>query len=119
MEHRQTLRPTAGVPKPSSRGKDLDSIDAYAAFTADITLLSEEQGSTDVVVGGRPCSSTRTAAVRGTVTVLHGTGVVRPLHGAGVTVALEEPVALEEGQAFAFRHHGRAAGSGIVTRLPH
>ncbi|WP_039639983.1 EF-Tu/IF-2/RF-3 family GTPase [Streptomyces sp. 769] len=94
------------------------SIDTYAAFTADITLLSEEQGSTAVVVGDRLCFYTRTAVLWGTVTVLHGTDVVRPLHGAGVTVALEEPVALEEGQAFAFRHRGRAAGSGIVTQLP-
>ncbi|WEB38279.1 hypothetical protein MOV08_02475 [Streptomyces yunnanensis] len=94
------------------------SIDTYAAVTADITLLSEEQGSTDVVVGDRLCFYTRTAVLWGTVTVLHGTDVVRPLHGAGVTVALEAPVALEEGQAFAFRHRGRAAGSGIVTQLP-
>ncbi|MFC9643165.1 hypothetical protein ACFTZF_32120 [Streptomyces mirabilis] len=44
--------------------------------------------------------------------------VVRPLHGAEMTVTLEEPVALEEAQPFAFRQRGRAAGSGTVTRLP-
>lgn len=35
---------------------------------------------------------------------------------AAVTVRLERPVALESGWTFAFRHHGRAAGSGAVTR---
>ncbi|MGW3820093.1 hypothetical protein [Streptomyces sp. NPDC005046] len=44
--------------------------------------------------------------------------MVRPLHGGEVVVALEEPIALEEAQPFAFRHHGRATGSGTVTRLP-
>ncbi|MGW1373132.1 EF-Tu/IF-2/RF-3 family GTPase [Streptomyces sp. NPDC002446] len=93
------------------------SVSAHAAFTADITLLSEEQGSADVVSGDRLHFYIGAAAVWGTVT-LHGADVVRPLHGAEVTVVLEEPVALEEGRSFAFRHHHRAAGSGIVTQLP-
>ncbi|WP_079176648.1 EF-Tu/IF-2/RF-3 family GTPase [Streptomyces sp. MUSC 14] len=93
------------------------SISAHGCFTADITLLSEEQGGADVVSGDRLRVHTRSAAVWGTVT-LHGVDVVRPLHGAEVTVALEEPMALEEAQPFAFRHHGRAAGSGTVLRLP-
>ncbi|PNE37019.1 hypothetical protein AOB60_21565 [Streptomyces noursei] len=51
------------------------SINTHAAFTADITLLSEEQGSTDVAVGDRLGFYTRTAVVWGTVTVLQGTDV--------------------------------------------
>ncbi|MFF2127415.1 EF-Tu/IF-2/RF-3 family GTPase [Streptomyces olivochromogenes] len=93
------------------------SISAHACFAADITLLSEKQGGADVVSGDRLRFHTRSAAVWGTVT-LHGVDVVRPLHGAEVTVTLEEPVALEEAQPFAFRQRGRAAGSGTVTRLP-
>lgn len=110
-----------GIPAGAvARGQVLaapGSIGAHACFTADITLLSEEQGSTDVVSGDRLRFHTRSAAVWGTVT-LHGVDVVRPLHGAEVTVTLEESVALEEAQPFVFRHHGRAAGSGTVTRLP-
>ncbi|MGW2463568.1 EF-Tu/IF-2/RF-3 family GTPase [Streptomyces sp. NPDC001761] len=95
-----------------------ESVGAHTGFTADITLLSEEQGSADVVSAERLCFYTRTAAVWGTVTLPAGAETVRPYHGAEVTVVLEEPVALEEGQPFAFRHHGRAAGSGTVMRLP-
>ncbi|MFI9061417.1 EF-Tu/IF-2/RF-3 family GTPase [Streptomyces sp. NPDC053429] len=94
------------------------SVSARTGFTADITLLSEDQGGAEVVSGDRLCFYVRTAAVWGTVTLPEGTDTVRPLHGAEVTVVLEEPVALEEGQSFAFRHHGRAAGSGTVIRLP-
>ncbi|MFI5972712.1 EF-Tu/IF-2/RF-3 family GTPase [Streptomyces sp. NPDC051452] len=93
------------------------SVSAHMGFTADITLLSDEQGSVEVGSGDRLSFYVRTVAVWGTVTLPEGVDVVRPLHGAEVAVALEEPVALEEGQSFAFRHHGRAAGSGIVTRL--
>ncbi|MEW1779062.1 EF-Tu/IF-2/RF-3 family GTPase [Streptomyces sp. NPDC086777] len=93
------------------------SVGAHARFTADIVLLSEEHGGADVVSGDRLRFHTRSAAVWGAVT-LHGVDVVRPRHGAGVTVTLDEPVALEVAQAFAFRHLGRAAGSGTVTRLP-
>ncbi|MFI0976116.1 EF-Tu/IF-2/RF-3 family GTPase [Streptomyces sp. NPDC021093] len=92
------------------------SVSAQAQFTADVTLLSEEQGGADVVSGDRLRFHIRTAAVWGTVTLPEGVDTVRPLHGAEVTVVLEAPVALEAGQSFAFRHHGRAAGSGTVTR---
>ncbi|MFH8407023.1 EF-Tu/IF-2/RF-3 family GTPase [Streptomyces sp. NPDC018019] len=93
------------------------SAGAHVGFTADITLLSEEQGSVGVVSGDRLCFYIRTAIVWGVVTLPEGVDVVRPLHGAEVAVALEGPVVLEEGRSFAFRHRGRAAGSGIVTRL--
>lgn len=93
------------------------SIRSHAAFTAEIVLLPEEQGSADVVCGDRLHFYIGAAAVWGTV-MLHGVDTVRPLHGATVTVALEEPVVLEEGRSFAFRHRRRAAGSGTVTQLP-
>lgn len=93
------------------------SIAAHRHFTADIAVLSAEQGGADVFSGDRLRVHIRAAAVRGTVTLPEGTDVVRPVHGAAVTVALEEAVALEVGQSFAFRHHGRAAGSGTVTGL--
>ncbi|MEV0375359.1 hypothetical protein AB0I10_37270 [Streptomyces sp. NPDC050636] len=71
------------------------SISAHAAFTADITPLSEEQGGADVASGDRLQFCSRAAAVWGAVTLPDGTDVVRPLHGAEVTVTLEAPVALK------------------------
>jgi elongation factor Tu len=110
-----------GIPADAvERGQVLaapGSISAHACFTADIALLPEEQGGTDVTSGDRLRFHTRSAAVWGTL-ALHGVDVVRPLHRAEVTVTLEQSVAVEEVQAFAFRHHGRAAGSGTVLRLP-
>ncbi|MFJ7152888.1 hypothetical protein ACIQVT_32625 [Streptomyces sp. NPDC100445] len=93
------------------------SIAAHRHFTADIAVLSAEQGGADVFSGDRLRVHVRAAAVQGTVTLPEGTDVVRPVHAAAVTPALEEAVALEVGQSFAFRHHGRAAGSGTVTGL--
>lgn len=81
------------------------SIRAHAGFAAHLTLLSEGDGAAEVRTGER------------LVTLAQGTKVLHPLHQGTVTVALEQPVALEEGQVLAFRHHGRAAGSATVTRL--
>ncbi|MEV6840516.1 EF-Tu/IF-2/RF-3 family GTPase [Streptomyces sp. NPDC051133] len=93
------------------------SVGAHACFTADITLLADEHGGADVRTGDRLQFHLRAAVVRGAVTLPHGMDALQPLHGGTVTVALERPVALTEGQSFAFRHHGRAAGTGTVTRL--
>ncbi len=104
------------------RGKVLaapGSIDAHAGFAADITLLSEEHGGAEVRTGQRLQCHIRAAVVSGVVTSTEDTDALRPLHKGAVTVTLEQPVALEEGQSFAFRLHGRAAGSGTVTRLAH
>ncbi|MEU1782222.1 EF-Tu/IF-2/RF-3 family GTPase [Streptomyces abikoensis] len=95
------------------------SITAHTGFEAAIVLLSEEQGSAAVHTGDRLQFHIRTAVLPGVVALSQSTDVLQPLHMGVVTVALERPVALEEGQTFAFRHHGRAAGSGTVTRLPH
>ncbi|MFI0968132.1 hypothetical protein ACH4S8_43325 [Streptomyces sp. NPDC021080] len=93
------------------------SISARVGFTADIDVLSEEHGGTEIGSGDRLQFHVRAAAVLGTVTLPEGADVVRPLHRGEVAVTLDQSVALEEGQSFAFRHHGRAAGSGAVTRL--
>ncbi|MFE9802900.1 hypothetical protein ACFYP6_29205 [Streptomyces goshikiensis] len=55
--------------------------------------------------------------VLGVVTLSQETDALEPLHKGGMTVRLEQPVALEGSRTFAFRHHGRAAGSAAVTRL--
>ncbi|MET9290594.1 EF-Tu/IF-2/RF-3 family GTPase [Streptomyces sp. NPDC003077] len=93
------------------------SIHAHIGFEADIALLSEEQGATEVRTGERFQFHLLAAGVSGVVTLPRETDVLRPLHKGVVTVRLEQPVALEEGRSFAFRHRNRAAGSGVVTRL--
>lgn len=95
------------------------SVNVHVGFAAEITLLSEEEDGAEVFSGERLCFYVRAAAVWGVVTapLPLGADVMRPLGTAAVTVTLEQPVALEEDQPFAFRHHGRAAGSGTVTQL--
>ncbi|MFH8385739.1 EF-Tu/IF-2/RF-3 family GTPase [Kitasatospora sp. NPDC018058] len=93
------------------------SIGAHTAFTADITMLPKEQGGTDVLTGEGLHVHVLAAAVRGVVTLPRETGALRPLHIGTATITLERPVALEEGRSFAVRRHGRAVGSGAVTRL--
>ncbi|MFF8974497.1 EF-Tu/IF-2/RF-3 family GTPase [Streptomyces sp. NPDC014995] len=91
------------------------SVRAYAAFSADVVVLAEEEGGADVFPGDRLRFHFATAAVPGIVTLPEGTDVLRPLHRGRFTVVLDRPVPVEEGRRFAFRHHGRAAGSGTVT----
>ncbi|GHB54034.1 hypothetical protein GCM10010377_51290 [Streptomyces viridiviolaceus] len=93
------------------------SIGAHVAFGADVALLTEDQGGSEVRTGEGLDFCVRAGAVRGVVTLPPGTDALQPLHMAAVTVTLERPVALEVGQSFAVRHRGRAAGSGTVTRL--
>ncbi|MFF9627114.1 EF-Tu/IF-2/RF-3 family GTPase [Streptomyces griseosporeus] len=94
------------------------TIGAHAGCTAEIDLLSEDEGGADVRSGETLVLHVRTDVVPGTVHLLSGPGVLPPLHRATVRIALEHPVPLEPGHRFAFRHHGRAAGTGTVLRLP-
>ncbi|WP_030791253.1 EF-Tu/IF-2/RF-3 family GTPase, partial [Streptomyces sp. NRRL S-920] len=93
------------------------SISAHTSFAADVTLLSEERGAAEMRTGERLRFHFGTAAVAGDVTPTGELDVLHPLPRGDVTITLERPVALEEGQSFAFRHRGRAAGSGHVMRL--
>ncbi|GAA1531218.1 hypothetical protein GCM10009730_45640 [Streptomyces albidochromogenes] len=93
------------------------SVGEHVGFTADIALLSEEHGAGEVRSGDRLQFHIRAATVLGAVMLHQETGALQPLHKGEVSIRLERPVALEEGQSFAFRHHGHAVGSGIVTGL--
>jgi len=93
------------------------SISEHVGFAADITLLSEEHGAAEVRTGERLQFHIRTAVVTGSVTLAREMDVLHPLHRGDVTITLDRPVALEDGQPFAFRHLGRAAGSGVVMLL--
>ncbi|MFG2131924.1 hypothetical protein ACGFNV_29495 [Streptomyces sp. NPDC048751] len=93
------------------------SIRAHVAFAADIALLSEQEGGAEVATGDILEFYIRANGVRGKVTLPDEVGTLQPLHMATASVMLEQPVALENGHSFAFRHHGRAAGSGTVTQI--
>ncbi|QIJ65027.1 EF-Tu/IF-2/RF-3 family GTPase [Streptomyces sp. JB150] len=93
------------------------SIRAYGALTADLAVLAEDEGGAEVRTGDTLDCYLRGAAVVGTVTLPPGLDALRPLHRATVRIDLDRPVPLESGHRFAFRRHGRAAGSGTVTRL--
>ncbi|MFF4602750.1 EF-Tu/IF-2/RF-3 family GTPase [Streptomyces sp. NPDC001339] len=114
------LRLPGALAEELERGQVLatpGSIGARAAFIADMAVLPEKEGGAEVLAGQELDFYLRAAAVRGVVTLPHGLDALRPVHMATVTVRLERPVALEDGQHFPFRHRGRAAGSGTVTRL--
>ncbi|CAG7640504.1 EF-Tu/IF-2/RF-3 family GTPase [Actinacidiphila bryophytorum] len=95
----------------------LGSIREHTGFAADITLLSEEQGAATLHTGERLQFHIGTAVVTGDVTLTGSTDALHPLHTGTATITLDQPVPLEQAQPFAFRHLGRAAGSGTVTRL--
>ncbi|MFD5712383.1 EF-Tu/IF-2/RF-3 family GTPase [Streptomyces pharetrae] len=107
------------VPGGPERGQVLaapGSIRAHGVFTAEIAVSAEDEGGGEVRTGDALDCHLRTGAVRGVVTLPPGLDVLRPLHLAAVRIALDRPVPLESGRRFAFRRHGRAAGSGTVTR---
>ncbi|MER7807365.1 EF-Tu/IF-2/RF-3 family GTPase [Streptomyces sp900116325] len=91
------------------------SISEHTSFAADIALLSEKDGAAVVRTGEQLQFHIRTAVVTGDLTLTRETDVLYPLHRGDVTITLKRPIALENGQSFAFRHLGRATGSGTVT----
>ncbi|MGX1797682.1 EF-Tu C-terminal domain-related protein [Streptomyces albidoflavus] len=93
------------------------TVGAHRHFFADLAVLAADQGGVGLRDGERLAVYLRAATVTGTLALLKGTEVLRPLHQGSVAVALEHPVPVERGPRFAVRHAGRAVGSGTVTGL--
>ncbi|WP_269112516.1 hypothetical protein [Streptomyces sp. NBU3104] len=93
------------------------TVGAHRHFFADLDVLAADQGGVELRDGERLAVYLRAATVKGTLALVQGTEVLRPLHQGSVAVALEHPVPVERGQRFAVRHAGRAVGSGTVTGL--
>jgi elongation factor Tu len=55
--------------------------------------------------------------VTGVVTLPEGTEMVMPGDNTDITVALIQPVAMDEGLRFAIREGGRTVGAGQVTKI--
>ena len=95
------------------------SITPHTKFTAEIYVLSKEEGGrhTPFFQGYRPQFYFRTTDVTGSIELPAGTEMVMPGDNISITVALIQPIAMEEGLRFAIREGGRTVGAGVVAKI--
>jgi elongation factor Tu len=91
----------------------------HTDFEAQVYILSKEEGGrhTPFFNNYRPQFYFRTTDVTGVVTLPEGTEMVMPGDNTEMTVALIQPIAMEEGLRFAIREGGRTVGAGRVTKI--
>ncbi|PRX99974.1 elongation factor Tu [Allonocardiopsis opalescens] len=91
----------------------------HTEFEAQVYILSKDEGGrhTPFFNSYRPQFYFRTTDVTGVVTLPEGTEMVMPGDRTEMTVALIQPVAMEEGLRFAIREGGRTVGAGQVTKV--
>jgi len=95
------------------------SITPHTDFEANAYILSKDEGGrhTPFFNNYRPQFYFRTTDVTGIVTLPSGTEMVMPGDNTEMTVALIQPVAMEDGLRFAIREGGRTVGAGRVTKI--
>ena len=95
------------------------SITPHTKFTAEIYVLSKDEGGrhTPFFNGYRPQFYFRTTDVTGSIELPKGTEMVMPGDNISITVALIQPIAMEEGLRFAIREGGRTVGTGVVAKV--
>jgi elongation factor Tu len=95
------------------------SITPHTKFTAEIYVLSKDEGGrhTPFFNGYRPQFYFRTTDVTGSIDLPQGTEMVMPGDNISITVALIQPIAMEEGLRFAIREGGRTVGAGVVAKV--
>jgi elongation factor Tu len=95
------------------------SITPHTKFTAEIYVLSKDEGGrhTPFFQGYRPQFYFRTTDVTGSIELPAGTEMVMPGDNISITVALIQPIAMEEGLRFAIREGGRTVGAGVVAKV--
>ncbi len=95
------------------------SITPHTKFTAEVYVLSKEEGGrhTPFFNGYRPQFYFRTTDVTGSIDLPQGTEMVMPGDNIQMTVALIQPIAMEEGLRFAIREGGRTVGAGVVAKI--
>ncbi len=91
----------------------------HTDFEAQVYILSKDEGGrhTPFFNNYRPQFYFRTTDVTGVVTLPDGTEMVMPGDNTEMTVALIQPIAMEEGLRFAIREGGRTVGAGRVTKI--
>ena len=95
------------------------SVTPHTEFEASAYILSKDEGGrhTPFFNNYRPQFYFRTTDVTGVVTLPSGTEMVMPGDNTSMTVALIQPVAMEDGLRFAIREGGRTVGAGRVTKI--
>jgi len=95
------------------------SITPHTKFAAEVYVLSKDEGGrhTPFFNGYRPQFYFRTTDVTGSVDLPQGTEMVMPGDNVSITVALIQPIAMEEGLRFAIREGGRTVGAGVVAKI--
>ena len=91
----------------------------HTEFEGNAYILSKDEGGrhTPFFNNYRPQFYFRTTDVTGVVTLPEGTEMVMPGDNTEMTVALIQPVAMDEGLRFAIREGGRTVGAGRVTKI--
>lgn len=91
----------------------------HTDFEGRVYILSKDEGGrhTPFFNNYRPQFYFRTTDVTGVVTLPEGTEMVMPGDNTDITVALIQPVAMDEGLRFAIREGGRTVGAGQVTKI--
>ena len=95
------------------------SITPHTKFTAEIYVLSKDEGGrhTPFFQGYRPQFYFRTTDVTGAIELPAGTEMVMPGDNISITVALIQPIAMEEGLRFAIREGDRTVGGGVEAKV--
>jgi elongation factor Tu len=95
------------------------TVTPHTDFEAQAYILSKDEGGrhTPFFNNYRPQFYFRTTDVTGVVTLPEGTEMVMPGDNTAMTVALIQPIAMEEGLKFAIREGGRTVGAGQVTKI--
>jgi elongation factor Tu len=95
------------------------TVKPHTNFTAQVYVLTKEEGGRHkpFFTGYRPQFYFRTTDVTGVIDLPEGTEMVMPGDNINVTVALINPIAIEEGTRFAIREGGRTVGAGAVASI--
>ena len=95
------------------------SITPHTNFEAQVYILSKDEGGrhNPFYANYRPQFYFRTTDVTGIITLPEGTEMVMPGDDTSMTVALIQPIAMEQGLRFAIREGGRTGGAGRVTKI--
>ena len=95
------------------------SITPHSKFEAEIYVLGKDEGGrhTPFFNNYRPQFYFRTTDVTGAVELPAGTEMVMPGDNVKISVALINPIAMEEGLRFAIREGGRTVGAGVVAKI--
>jgi elongation factor Tu len=95
------------------------TITPHTDFEGQVYILSKDEGGrhTPFFNNYRPQFYFRTTDVTGVVTLPEGTEMVMPGDNTTMSVALIQPIAMEEGLKFAIREGGRTVGAGRVVKI--